>query len=290
MVREGIAEKKPCPVCWKGVLYSTGIRQKKPPNHLFYQCSFCGKTMTAFKYYHIMDLLKNPVKPARSTSARRAVKAERTRVIVPKPGFVVGVVRDAKTGRPIEMAHVCMRGRGVEAFTNRYGQYALEPVPEHREVEVEFSSPGHAKKIHFYRYGIKGNEVRQLDVSLKPTRQVQRPGSLSHPTSLPKASLISISGGQVREISRSGIDGVVKDVQGRPIFGALITIFHHERILIVQTDSMGHYELLNVLPYGDYLVRAAAYGYSFDRRWIRIEKGRVVRADFALTERRTTRN
>ena len=65
--------------------------------------------------------------------------------------------------------------------------------------------------------------------------------------------------------------------------------FHHERVLIVQTDAMGHYELKNILPPGDYMVRAAAYGYSFERKWARIERGRVTRCDFILTERRTVR-
>jgi len=287
MVRDGRAEKRPCPICWKGVLYNTGIKQKRAPHHFFYQCSFCGRTMTALKYEHIMEHMKHPGVPVRKTGkARKATKIEKPKAIVPHPGFVVGVVRDAKTGKPIDMAHVCVRGRGVEAFTNRFGQYALEPVPEHREVEIEISSPSHAKKVHFYRYGIKGSEVRRLDVSLQPTRQVQRPASLKKATT---PILEYRRGGEVREISRSGISGIVKDIQGRAIFSALVTIFHHERILIVQTDTMGHYELMNILPPGDYMVRAAAYGYSFDRKWVRIERGRAVRCDFILTERRTTR-
>jgi len=293
MVRDGIAEKRPCPICWKGVLYNTGIKQKRAPHHFFYQCSFCGKTMTALKYERIMEHMKHPGVPMRK--ARKAVgygrgggssvKAEKPKAMVPHPGFVVGVVRDAKTGKPIDMAHVCIRGRGVEAFTNRFGQYALEPVPEHREVEIEISSPGHAKKVHFYRYGIKGSEIRRLDVSLQPTRQVQRPASLKKTAPI----LEYRRGREVREVSSSGVSGIVKDIQGKPIFAALVTIFHHERILIVQTDTMGHYELMNILPPGDYMVRAAAYGYSFDRRWVRIEKGRAVRCDFVLRERKTTR-
>ncbi|MBM3304019.1 MAG: carboxypeptidase regulatory-like domain-containing protein [Candidatus Aenigmarchaeota archaeon] len=288
MARDSRAEKKPCPICWKGVLYNTGIRQKRAPHHFFYQCSFCGRAMTATKYGRIMEHMKRPGVPVRG-KARRAAKAEKPKVIVPHPGFVVGVVRDAKTGKPIEMAHVCLRGRGIEAFTNRFGQYALEPVPEHREVEIEISSPGHAKKVHIYRYGIKGGEIRRLDVSLHPTRRVQKPASLKLAADaagrLKATPILEFRRGmEIREISRSGIEGVVKDIQGKPIFAALVTIFHHERILIVQTDTMGHYELMNILPPGDYMVRAAAYGYSFDRRWIRIEKGRVLRCDFVLAE------
>ncbi len=276
MTRGGI-EKKPCPICWKGVLYSTGIRQKKPPHHLFYQCSFCGKTMTMLKHGKLMEHMKRPSMAAKKPNKKAAAeKAYKPKVIVPHPGFVVGVVRGAKTGKPIDMAHVCLRGRGVEAFTNRFGQYALEPVPEHRAVEIEFSSPGHAKKLHVYKYGVKDGEVRRLDVSLHPTRQAQKPAGLKKASPEFKAS-------------RSGIEGVVRDIHGNPIFAALVTVFHHEKIMMAQTDTMGHYELINALPHGDYMARAAAYGYSFDRKWIRIDKGRVASCDFVLAERSTVR-
>lgn len=285
MVVDGAMENKQCPICWKGVLYNTGIRQRKAPHHFFFQCSFCGKTMTRDKYRRLLKHMKHPGAPMGKTV--KGVKASKAKVkaVVPHPGFVVGVVRDARTRKPIEMAHVCLRGRSIEAFTNRYGQYALEPVPEHKEVEIEFSSPGHSKKVHVYKYGIRGGEARKLDMRLTPTRQIKKPAGLEKKTPI----LTYKRGEKVREAENSGIEGVVKDVQGDPIFAALVTIFHHERIIIVQTDTMGHYELMDVLPPGDYMVRAAAYGYSFERKWARIEKGGVLRCDFVLTERKTIR-
>jgi hypothetical protein len=301
MTKDGALENRPCPACWRGVLYNTGVRQRGRPHHLFFQCSYCGKTMTAEKYDFYSDRMKvmsgrkgvsyvskssrQVGQPNWPASAGKSRQPPKPRVQAPKPGFVVGVVKDSKTGRPIEMAHICLKGRSIEAFTNKYGQYALAPIPEHKEVQIEFTSPGHSTKTHIYGHGVGAGEVKKLDMSLRPVREIEKPGALSSTIS----SLITISGGKVSEITRSGLEGVVKGSDGEPIFGALITVFHHERTIIVQTDTLGHYELIGVLPLGDYMVRAAAYGYSFDRKWARVQKGKVVRCDFTLSEKRGSR-
>jgi hypothetical protein len=292
MTKDGALENKSCPSCWKGVLYNTGVRQRGRPHHLFYQCSYCGKTMTVEKYDFFVDKMKSLGKSGRvgrvtiaSVSDVQRKPPAKPKAQAPRPGFVVGVVKDSKTGKPIEMAHICLKGRSIEAFTNKYGQYALAPIPEHKEVQIEFTSPGHNTKTHVYGHGVGAGEIKKLDMSLKPTREIEKPGSLG--SNLP--SMISIVGGKVSEISRSGLEGVVKGGDGEPLFGALVTVFHHERTIIVQTDTLGHYELMGVLPPGDYMVRAAAYGFSFDRKWVRVHKNRVVRCDFTLSERRSTR-
>jgi hypothetical protein len=282
MLKRGDIENKDCPFCWKGVLYNTGVKQKKGPE-FFYQCRMCGKTMTRSKYMRTIEHMNHPGRrepPRRIAGAKKEAPAPKHKPEPePFPGFVVGVVRDMKTKKPIDMAHICLRGRSVEAFTNKFGQYALEPVPEHKSFRVEFTSPGHAKKVHIFKEGIKPGEVRKLDIELRPTKAIVKPASLQKPP------LISIFRGSKDKSAKGGIEGVVRDIQGEPVFAALVTIFHHERILIVQTDTMGHYELMGVLPPGDYMVRAAAYGYSFDRKWVRIQKGKVVHSDFVLVDR-----
>ncbi len=276
MAKDRILENKNCPRCWNGILYSTNIVSKR--KLVYYQCAYCGRMITRGVFRKLMERME---KIGAIVTSHEKAKLHRKRIRKArkekKPGFIVGVVRDVKNKKSLGGVYVYVRGIGIEAFTNSYGQYALKPIPPSENITVETSKPGYRRKGRILKRGIKRGEVREIYFGIRTLRVSKTP-----PPEFPELRPIWASPEAKKAPRPSGIHGFIRDSKGNPLQGAIITIFAGRKEYIVQTDATGHYELLNALPPGYYHLKATADGFTYDRKTVRVDFMFLSAQDFKL--------
>lgn len=278
MARDSILEQQKCPRCWIGVLYNTGITSSRKPCHPYYQCCHCGRLITRDVFKKLMsgviflpppELFRQPVSRERLETKRKMMERP-----LEEPGFIVGIVRDMETGKPVRNAYVFLKGMPLETFTNRYGQYSLEAVPPGMVIlgiwEPDYRNI--VKKID----DVTAGKIKAVSFRMQRLRK-----AAAEPE-LPK--LIPPWGSELKRIKDWGVHGFVKDSEDRPLRAALVMLLVYNRVYITQTDSTGHYEILNIVPEGNYPIRANADGYTYMRKAVIVRKGHLTGCDFRLRE------
>lgn len=194
-----------------------------------------------------------------------------------------GTVRD-KDNHPIAGARVSIvqQQSAVAVVTGATGTFELrnlKPGP----YRVLISKPGYEISVQQVVLGPKGEDLSK--VRLKPesspivanavknamARRVVVPPPVTNQARVPApARPVAPMAGQV--------SGRVTDSNGRPVFGAIISL---DGRAVVTTDPAGSY-LVNGLLAGNYKAQVSIAGYSTTSRTITVRAGNQSREDFAL--------
>jgi len=267
----------------KGILYNTNIQEPEDSDRFYFQCSFCGKMMTDAVFRQIMDYIDRHGVPPMFTPeikvkkdfAMRKRRGRHRKKLPPvrEPGFMVGVVKDKVTGEAVPNAYVYLKGIGIEGFTNSYGQFSIEPVPEMRKVILEVSKPGYLKKARIFKSGVKKGEVKKLRVELRQKGRDEE--------EIPE--LIPQWGRPKKGPDKWGIHGFVMDSNREPVQFAVVVIMGRDMTYVTETSADGHYQFIGIIQDGVYPVKVTADGYNYDRRWVRVSKKGMVTCDFMLS-------
>jgi hypothetical protein len=274
MQRDRLLEQQKCPRCWIGILYNTGTKMTMRPHSLYYQCCHCGRLIArdAFKKLMSGSIFIAPSGPSGPPVSPRRMERKRQMMKPPEtePGFVVGIIRDLDSGKPVGNAYVFIRGMPLETFTNRYGQYSLEAVPPGKIVLGIWRQD--YRNIVKQIEDVKPCQIKALNFRIRRLRQA--------PVAFP--ALIHPWEARGKKTADWGVHGFVRDLEDNPIRAALIMLLAPGRIYITQTDSTGHYEILNIVPAGSYPVRANADGFAYRRKAVMLKKGLLAGCDFRL--------
>lgn len=202
------------------------------------------------------------IKPStRSRSTKAATRFMSDRASITAKGHLSGVVRDARSGKPIDDATVKVYGHRT-VRTDRQGAYRISDVPpgtcrvvvSHRDYQQEDKTvtirSNYTSKEYF---SLKGKDRQDLKT-----------------TTSPLLLKTFASSGQVR--------GKVTDSKtGKPVVQATVILANQK----TQSGSSGDFNFQNI-PAGSYTITIEKTNYQDSNRRITVKAGKTTNADFRL--------
>lgn len=169
---------------------------------------------------------------------------------------VSGVISD--NGTPVGDATVTDPQTGISTTTNGNGFYTLPDLPSGRVANLQVVRAG--QMIAAGRVELVPGQAGISDWTLRPGTGVARP-----PASRIMPSTLIVAG-QSGQAGTGGIQGIVRDGQGRPVSLALVSV---NGVGMVRTNPQGRYMFANV-PQGSYQVTVQQGGAPVQTQQVKV--------------------
>jgi protocatechuate 3,4-dioxygenase beta subunit len=169
---------------------------------------------------------------------------------------VSGVVSD--NGTPVGDATVTDPQTGISATTDSNGFYTLPNLPSGRIANLQVARAG--QMIASGRVELSPGQAGVSDWTLRPGTGSARP---STSRIIPSTLIVA---GQPGLAGTGGIQGIVRDGQGRPVSLALVSV---NGVGMVRTNPQGRYIFANV-PQGNYQVTVQQGGTSVQTQQVKV--------------------